>query len=147
MTDTAKAPSAPNYIHLTTSIVSAYVRQNPVAADGLLAMIGIIHRTLTELGDPDGVHGVTDKAPAVPIKNSIKPDYIVCLEDGKRLKMLKRYIRSRFKLTPDEYRKKWGLARDYPMVAPDYSQTRSKLAKEAGLGRVGKPIPKKRPKK
>ena len=147
MTDIAKAPSAPNYIHLTTSIVSAYVRQNPVAADGLPTMIASVHRTLTELGDPDGVHGVTDKKPAVPIKNSIRPDYIVCLEDGKHLKMLKRYIRARFKLTPDEYRKKWGLPHEYPMVAPNYSQTRSKLAKEAGLGLVGKPTPKKRPKK
>ena len=146
MTDISKAPSAPNYIRLTSSIVSAYVRQNPVVIEGLPAMIASVHRTIIELGDP-GVHSVTDKKPAVPIKNSIRPDYIVCLEDGRHLKMLKRYIRARFKLSPDEYRKKWGLPRDYPMVAPNYSQTRSKLAKASGLGRVGTSTLRKRPKK
>ena len=142
-----EAPSAPNYLDLTTSIVSAYVRQNPVSIDGLPAMIGAVHRTLIALGDPDGVHGVTDKAPAVPIKKSITPDYIVCLEDGKRLKMLKRYLRAQFKLTPDEYRKRWGLSADYPMVAANYSKRRSDFAKQSGLGRVARPAPKKRSKK
>jgi len=142
-----EAPSAPQYLNLTTSIVSAYVRRNPVSLDGLPAMIGAIHRTLTALGDPDGVHGVTDKAPAVPIKKSITPDYIVCLEDGKRLKMLKRYLRTQFKLTPDEYRKRWGLPADYPIVAANYSKRRSDFAKQFGLGRVARPTPKKRSKK
>ena len=147
MTEVAKAPSAPNYLDLTTSIVSAYVRQNPVAVDGLAAMIGAVHRTLVQLGDPGGVHGVTDKKPAVEIKKSVTPDHIVCLEDGKRLKMLKRYLRTQHKLTPDNYRKKWGLPADYPMVAPNYAKVRSDWAKTMGLGRVGKPPSKKRAKK
>jgi predicted transcriptional regulator len=147
MTDLSGAPVAPDYLRLTASIVSAYVRQNSVAVDGLPAMIGSIHRTLTALGNPYGLSLITDKAPAVPIKNSIAPDYIVCLEDGKRLKMLKRYIRARFKLSPDEYRKKWGLPHDYPMVAANYAKRRSDLAKQSGLGRVGKPTSKKRFKK
>ena len=147
MTEVGAAPLAPNYLNLTTSIVSAYVRQNPVSVDGLPAIIGAIHRTLSSLGDGGNSTGPTDRAPAVPIRDSIRPDYIVCLEDGKRLKMLKRYIRSRFKLTPDEYRSKWGLPLDYPMVAPKYSQTRSNLAKASGLGRVGKPAPQRRSRK
>lgn len=147
MNDVEVAPVAPNFLHLTTSIVSAYVRQNAVASDSLAALIGSVHRTLSTLGDPDNALLVTDKSPAVPIKKSIAPDYIVCLEDGKRLKMLKRYIRSRFKLTPEQYRTKWGLPHDYPMVAPNYSVKRSDLAKQSGLGRVGKPAPKKKAKK
>ena len=147
MADIAKAPSSPNYLHLTASIVSAYVRQNPVAVDGLSAMIGAVHRTLVQLGDPSGVHGMTDKKPAVEIKKSITPDYIVCLEDGKRLKILKRYLRSRYNLTTEDYRRKWGLPTDYPMVAPNYAKIRSDWAKKIGLGRVGKPPPKKRAKK
>ena len=142
-----EAPMAPNFLHLTTSIVSAYVRQSAVTTEGLPALIGTVHRTIAMLGDPNSTTLVTDKSPAVPIKKSIAPDYIVCLEDGKRLKMLKRYIRSRFKLTPEQYRTKWGLPRDYPMVAPNYAKKRSDLAKQSGLGRVGKPAPRKKAKK
>ena len=144
MTDVAAAPMASSYLHLTTSIVSAYVRQSAVTTDGLSALIGTVHRTIAMLGDPNGTARVTDKAPAVPIKKSIAPDYVVCLEDGKRLKMLKRYLRSRFKLTPEQYRTKWGLPPDYPMVAPNYAKKRSDLAKESGLGRVAKVPSKKR---
>ena len=147
MTEVTKAPSAQNYLNLTASIVSAYVSQNPVAVDGLAAMIGAVHRTLMQLGDPGGLYGLTDKKPAVEIKKSVTPDYIVCLEDGKRLKMLKRYLRTQHNLTTDEYRKKWGLPPDYPMVAPNYAKIRSDWAKTIGLGRVGKPPPKKWTKK
>ena len=147
MTDVIEAPMALDICRLTTSIVSAYIRQNHVAVDGLPTLIGSIHRTLTTIGDPDGHLQKTDRAPAVPINKSIAPDYVVCLEDGKRLKMLKRYIRARFKLSPDEYRIKWGLPHDYPMVAANYSKRRSDLAKQSGLGRVGNPAPKQRAKK
>lgn len=139
MSHNDEAPLAPDYLHLTTSIVSAYVRANPLAADGLSAMIGSIHGTLSALGDPGSAAGVAGKPPAVPIKKSVTPDYLVCLEDGKRLKMLKRYIRARFKLTPDEYRARWGLPHDYPMVCANYAERRSDLAKQSGLGRSARP--------
>jgi len=120
-------------LKLVTEIVSAYVSKNPVAAHELPAIIKNVHATL------GGFAGTEDRtlprAPAVPIKKSIQPDYIVCLEDGKKLKMLKRYLRSRFKLSPSEYRERWNLPPDYPMVAPNYAQKRSDFAKKIGLGK------------
>jgi predicted transcriptional regulator len=120
-------------LKLVTEIVSAYVSKNPVAAHELPAIIKNVHATL------GGFAGTEDRtlprAPAVPIKKSVQPDYIVCLEDGKKLKMLKRYLRSRFKLSPNEYRERWNLPPDYPMVAPNYAQKRSDFAKKIGLGK------------
>jgi len=120
-------------LKLVTEIVSAYVSKNPVAAHELPAIIKNVHATL------GGFAGTEDRtlprAPAVPIKKSIQPDYIVCLEDGKKLKMLKRYLRSRYKLSPAEYRERWNLPPDYPMVAPNYAQKRSDFAKKIGLGK------------
>ena len=127
--------SSDEMLRLATGIVSSYVQFNQLPAGQLAQMIRDIHDTLASLSSgialPD-----TDKKPAVSIKKSIMPDYIVCLEDGKRLKMLKRYIRSRYNLTPEAYRLKWNLPADYPMVAPNYAKTRSDFAKKIGLGRV-----------
>jgi predicted transcriptional regulator len=122
-----------------TEIVSAYVSKNEVAAADLPALIKSVHQTLGGIGgSPRHAAG---KAPAVPVKKSVTPDYIVCLEDGKKLKMLKRYLRSRYGLTPDAYRTKWNLPADYPMTAPNYAARRSDFAKQIGLG---KPVKKKK---
>lgn len=119
-------------VDLTSKIVEAYVQRNLVVISGLPDLIRNIHSTLTDISA-----GVTTSVlkPAVPVKKSIFPDYIVCLEDGKRLTMLKRYLRSKYGLSPDEYRAKWNLPIDYPMVAPNYSTRRSDFAKKIGLGR------------
>lgn len=122
-------------LRLATEIVAAYVSNNAIAAGDLPGMIRTIHSTLSNLDA--GVNGKeVDLVPAVPIKKSVTSDYIVCLEDGKKLKMLKRYLRSQYGLTPEEYRARWSLPHDYPMVAPNYAAQRSKLAKQIGLGRV-----------
>ncbi len=130
-------------LDLATTVVTAYVKNNPVPASDLPNVIRVIHATLGGLSSGSSRSLVTTQKPAVPPKKSITPDHIICLEDGKKLKMLKRYLRSRYKLSPDEYRAKWGLPNDYPMVAPNYSARRSEFAKKIGLGR--KPVaPKKR---
>ncbi len=123
-------------MRLTTEIVAAYVSNNAIAANDLPGMIRTVHSTLTGL-DQNNTAADVDLAPAVPVKKSVTPDYIVCLEDGKKLKMLKRYLRSQYGLTPEEYRARWNLPHDYPMVAPNYAAQRSKLAKQIGLGRAG----------
>ena len=122
-------------LRLAAEIVAAYVSNNAVAANDLPAMIRTVHSTLTNL-DQAAPNRETDLTPAVPIKKSVTADYIICLEDGKKLKMLKRYLRSQYGLTPEEYKARWGLPHDYPMVAPNYAAQRSKLAKQIGLGRV-----------
>jgi predicted transcriptional regulator len=123
-------------LKLVTEIVSAYVSKNPVAADELPALIKKVHATLG--GFAGGMEErALPRAPAVSVKKSVQPDYIVCLEDGKKLKMLKRYLRSRYKLSPAEYRERWNLPPDYPMVAPNYAQRRSDFAKKIGLGKSG----------
>ena len=122
-------------LELAAKIVAAYVSNNSVPATDLSALISSVHDIL-ETFDGTPVPAAAGKAPAVPVRKSITPDFIICLEDGKKLKMLKRYLRTRFKLTPDEYRTKWGLPADYPMVAPSYSVRRSDYAKKFGLGRT-----------
>ena len=123
-------------IALTSQIVSAYVSKNPLQASDLPSLIGNVHLSLKSLGQPQAPAEVpTELKPAVPVKKSVTPDYIVCLEDGKRLKMLKRHLSSSYDMTPDEYRTKWGLPADYPMVAPNYAKARSDLALKLGLGR------------
>jgi predicted transcriptional regulator len=122
------------FITLTADIVAAHVSNNSVAVADIPALISNVHNALAGLGGP-AVVPVEKKEPAVSIRSSIKPDHIVCLEDGKKLKMLKRHLMTQYGLTPDQYRAKWGLAADYPMVAPNYAETRRLLAVKIGLGR------------
>jgi predicted transcriptional regulator len=119
-----------------TEIVSAYVSKNSIAPEELPAFIKSVHASLTGIGGAEALPA--GKPPAVAVKKSVTPDYIVCLEDGKKLKMLKRYLRARYGLTPDAYRAKWNLPADYPMVAPNYAARRSEFAKQFGLGKAGK---------
>ena len=118
---------------LTTNIVSAHVSNNAVGVDDLPKLIRDVYASLAKV---DGHVEPAKEAPtpAVPIKKSVTPDYIVCLDDGKKLKMLKRHLKTMYNMTPEEYREKWGLPSDYPMVAPNYAKRRSRLAKEIGLG-------------
>jgi predicted transcriptional regulator len=122
------------FIELTASIVSAYVSNNSVPASDLPALISQVHAALTRvLGRPGEAPSEAPK-PAVSVKRSITPEHLVCLEDGKKFKSLKRHLRTRYNMTPEQYREKWGLAPDYPMVAPNYAAARSRLAKQMGLG-------------
>jgi len=123
-------------LKLASDIVAAYVSNNPVPVSELPGMIKSVHATLGGISGTGSSEALTSQKPAVPVKRSITPDYIVCLEDGKKLKMLKRYLRSNYKLSPEEYRAKWGLPADYPMVAPNYAAQRSEFAKKIGLGRT-----------
>lgn len=123
-------------LKLTGQIVAAYVSKNPIPASELPSMIKSVHGTLGNLSGVGGGEGAAGQKPVVPVKRSVTPDYIVCLEDGKRLKMLKRYLRSNYNMTPEEYRAKWSLPVDYPMVAPNYARQRSDFAKKIGLGRT-----------
>jgi predicted transcriptional regulator len=119
---------------LTAQIVSAHVSKNNVPRDGLPELISAVFRSLSETGVVPAEPAKPE--PAVPVKRSIFPDYIVCLEDGKKLKMLKRHLHTSYQMTPDQYRHRWGLPADYPMVAPNYAAVRSSLAKKIGLGRA-----------
>jgi len=127
-------------IELTTDIVSAYVSNNPIPVGDLPHLIAAVHAALQQQVAPAEQQEAEPQRPAVPIKKSITPDYIVCLEDGKKFKSLKRHLATTHGLTPDEYRTKWGLPADYPMVAPAYSATRSALAKSTGLGRKAEAV-------
>jgi predicted transcriptional regulator len=119
-------------LELTTEIVAAHVGNNPIAAAELPNLIQNVYRTLVSVGTTP-VPAERPK-PVVPVKRSVFPDYIICLEDGKKLKMLKRHLKTTYNMTPEEYRERWGLPADYPMVAPNYAKHRSNLAKEIGLG-------------
>ena len=121
------------FITLTADIVAAHVSNNSVAVNDLPTLITNVHTALASLGTPT-VPVVEKQEPAVSIRSSIKPDYVVCLEDGKKLKMLKRHLMTHYGMTPDQYRAKWGLPADYPMVAPNYAEQRRTLAKAIGLG-------------
>ncbi len=123
-------------LKLASDIVAAYVSNNPVPVSELPGMIKSVHATLGGISGTGSSEALTSQKPAIPVKRSITPEYIVCLEDGKKLKMLKRYLRSNYKLSPEEYRAKWGLPADYPMVAPNYAAQRSEFAKKIGLGRT-----------
>jgi predicted transcriptional regulator len=123
-----------NYIELAADIVSAYVSNNSVAASDLPNLIGEVHTALLRVAREGGKTRREPQKPAVPVKKSVTPEYLVCLEDGRKFKSLKRHLRSRYKLTPEQYREKWGLSPDYPMVAPNYAATRSALARKMGLG-------------
>jgi len=121
------------FITLTADIVAAHVSNNSVAVNDLPTLISNVHNALAALGSPAAAPEIKQE-PAVSVRSSIKPDYIVCLEDGKKLKMLKRHLMTHYKMTPDQYRTKWNLPTDYPMVAPNYAEQRRTLAKQIGLG-------------
>ncbi len=123
-----------NYIELTAGIVSAYVSNNPVAANDIAGLINQVHAALLRVSSGQSDAQPEPLKPAVSVKKSITPDHIVCLEDGKKFKSLKRHLRTQYNLTPEQYRDKWGLPPDYPMVAPNYAAARSQLAKQMGLG-------------
>lgn len=141
MTDTQ---SEANLLDLTADIVASYVGNNTLATADIPNLIQAVHKALQ-----DTVHATNEPEPeplkpAVPIKKSVTPDFIICLEDGKQFKSLKRHLRTHYNLTPDEYKEKWGLERDYPMVAPNYAEARSALAKQMGLGQQRKTKKKKK---
>jgi predicted transcriptional regulator len=123
-------------MELATEIVAAYVSHNQIPMNEIPNVIRSVHQTLGGLGGGMGTEPATAQKPAVPVKKSVTPEHIICLEDGAKLKMLKRYLRSKFDLTPEQYRAKWGLPSDYPMVAPNYAKQRSEFAKQIGLGTV-----------
>lgn len=118
---------------LTTEIVSAYVSNNPLPVVEIPDLIDKVYQALSHVGE-HGTIGDEQPQPAVPVQESVLPDYLICLEDGKKLKMLKRHLKTAYNLTPEQYRERWGLPADYPMVAPNYAKQRSRLAKEIGLG-------------
>lgn len=125
-------------VELSADIVSAYVSHNALSASDLGKLIASVHTALVTLSGGSEPEEVVELKPAVPIKKSITPEYLICLEDGKKFKSLKRHLRTEYDMSPEEYRVKWGLPPDYPMVAPTYSEARSRLAKTIGLGRKPK---------
>jgi predicted transcriptional regulator len=130
----AENPVDSAILGLTAQIVSAHAANNELEAGTLPIVIRAVYNTLSRIGDAPAAAPVERAQPAVPIRKSVFPDYIICLEDGKRLKMLKRHLSTSYNLTPDQYREKWGLDASYPMVAPNYAERRSELAKQIGLG-------------
>jgi len=125
---------AGNYIELTAEIVSAYLSHNTVPAGDIPGLINQVHAALTRVSGTPGETAVEPLKPAISVKKSVTPEYIVCLEDGKKFKSLKRHLRTQYNMTPEQYRDKWNLPVDYPMVAPNYAAARSQLAKRMGLG-------------
>jgi predicted transcriptional regulator len=130
----ADGGSGGTFIELTAQIVSAYVSNNSVPAGDLSSLINQVHSALTRVSVGEGDSPSEPLRPAVSVKKSVTADYIVCLEDGKKFKSLKRHLRTQYNMTPETYREKWGLPADYPMVAPNYAAARSQLAKQMGLG-------------
>ncbi len=125
--------SRESLLELTSDVVASYVSNNQVAPDDITPLINQVFKALSNAG-VDSLSIEDRPQPAVPIKRSVTPDYLICLEDGKKLKMLKRHLKTAYNMTPDQYRERWGLPADYPMVAPNYAEKRSKLAKDIGLG-------------
>ena len=141
---TSEAPTVETItptVALTAKIVAAFLSHNAATIADLPGVIQSVHRALSDVASPAPAPVAEKLVPAVPIKKSVTPDYIICLEDGKQLKMLKRHLLSSYNLTPEEYRAKWGLPPDYPMTAPNYAAQRSAFAKSAGLGRKAPPAP------
>jgi predicted transcriptional regulator len=130
----ADTPGDGRFIELTADIVSAYVSNNTVPAGDIPALISQVHAALSRVSGKTGDGAAEALKPAVSLKKSITPEFIVCLEDGKKFKSLKRHLRTQYNMTPEQYREKWGLSADYPMVAPNYAAARSQLAKQMGLG-------------
>lgn len=129
-------------IEMTADIVSAYVGNNSVSAAELPSLIQSVHRALAGITGGGEPVEVAPKEPAVPVRRSITADYLICLEDGRKFKSLKRHLRTKYNMSPEDYRAKWNLAKDYPMVAPNYAKARSDLAKQMGLGQGGRQAPK-----
>jgi len=132
------ARNPPDILEMTSDIVSAYVAHNSVPVADLTRLIERVHATLIEIGNGAAQEAKTELKPAVSVKKSVTDDHIVCLEDGKKFKSLKRHLRTRYDMSPEEYREKWGLPADYPMVAPNYARQRSDLARKMGLGQSRK---------
>jgi predicted transcriptional regulator len=130
----ADSPGDGSFIELTAEIVSAYVSNNTVPASEIPGLISQVHAALSRVSGKSGDGPGEPLKPAVSLKKSISPEHIVCLEDGKKFKSLKRHLRTQYNMTPEQYREKWGLSADYPMVAPNYAAARSQLAKQMGLG-------------
>jgi predicted transcriptional regulator len=126
---------SPRLVWLTADIVAAYVRHNQAMINDLPVLIRMVHRSLQSAGAPP-----RPETPAVPVRNSIADDYLICLEDGRKFKSLKRHLKAEYDMSPEDYRAKWGLASTYPMVAPSYAAARSALAKRIGLGRTARPV-------
>ena len=141
----AENPSPLDLLSLTAQIVSSHVANNTVSAGELPQLIGEVYQSLAGLGrEPEPREEEQRPTPAVPIRKSVHDDYIICLEDGKKLKMLKRHLKTAYNMTPEEYRERWGLPADYPMVAPNYAKARSDLAKQMGLGQGGRQTTRKK---
>ncbi len=134
-TESQSQDGSASVLAMAASIVSAYVSHNALPASQIPELIQTVFRSLAETGEASNTASKELPKPPVPIARSIKPDYLICLEDGKKLKMLKRHLRTNYDLSPEEYRAKWGLPNDYPMVAPNYAKQRSEFAKKIGLGR------------
>ncbi len=130
-------------IGMTADIVAAYVGANSVEAGDLPALIQSVHRAIANVASGAEAVEAAPKDPAVPIKKSITADFLICLEDGRKFKSLKRHLRTKYNMSPEDYRTKWGLAKDYPMVAPNYAKARSELAKQMGLGQGGRQAARK----
>jgi len=131
--------TSPDLIEMTTDIVSAFVSNSTLPATDLPGLIHQVHKTLSEISTGvDAEPAAVAPTPVVSIKKSITPDFLICLEDGRKFKSLKRHLRTKYDMTPEQYRAKWGLPKDYPMVAPNYAAARSNLAKQSGLGQGGR---------
>jgi predicted transcriptional regulator len=130
----SESQTSPNFVELAADIVSAYVSNNSVPSADLPMLLNTIYTALTQTAQGQSREPQAERVPAVPVKKSVTPDYLICLDDGKKFKSLKRHLRTTYDLSPDQYRAKWGLPSDYPMVAPNYAKTRSELAKTMGLG-------------
>ena len=134
-TSDKSALSSDEVMRMTSDIVASFVSNNPVTTDGLPDVIRAVYKTVSGLACAAEIKVEEKPKPAVPVSRSVTEDFIICLEDGKKLKMLKRYLRSRYDMSPDDYRRRWGLGADYPMVAPSYTERRSEFAKKIGLGK------------
>lgn len=137
----SEIPNGNNITHaellkMTTQVVSAFLGRNELSTSLIPDVVQTVFSSLKDLGAPQDLERSEPLRPATPVKKSVTPDYLICLEDGKKLKMLKRHLRSVYNMTPEEYRAKWGLPSDYPMVAPNYAKERSEFAKQIGLGRA-----------
>jgi len=136
--DAEDSGTNPELVELAADVVSAYVSNNVIASSELAGLIGSVYTALNNAVEDAKKPEMPQLKPAVSIKKSVSDDYIICLEDGKKFKSLKRHLRTHYDLSPDDYREKWGLPRDYPMVAPSYAAARSRLAKQMGLGQKGR---------
>jgi predicted transcriptional regulator len=142
--DKAEMEERAEIIEMTADIVSAYVGNNEVATADLPVLIQAVHRALAGVSTTAEPVEPAPKEPAVPIKRSVTPEFLICLEDGRKFKSLKRHLRTKYNMSPEDYRAKWGLPKDYPMVAPNYAKARSDLAKQMGLGQGGRQTARKR---